>query len=328
MGFSLNSITQKIIFLSLATTLVQSQETIKSARILDLVIRDYTFESYKTNFKTGKLHSINLPANLSGIKVDTVRFRCGSLHRYGAKIKEFQLSIGLKILPCAKRVMIVRQNLGSNWSSLYYDNYELSGYQLVSPVLGLLAYNLGETNNASVSTNSTSSSSSSSSIRSDEKRPIIIDFSTTKSVGATSSSPSKIPLCARFGDGDGKVTLSNQVGPGLCATTGDGHFGLVVEYSPVMPPLRGEDRKEVSRWRIVIGGAMGAAVGAVLIGLLMVAVFVKTKKKKERREELVRRAYEEEALQVSMVGHVRALTASCTRTLPTIEHFEYRPPPS
>ncbi|KAL0393452.1 UNVERIFIED_CONTAM: hypothetical protein Slati_4311400 [Sesamum latifolium] len=44
-------------------------------------------------------------------------------------------------------------------------------------------------------------------------------------------------------------------------------------------------------------------------------------------EELERRAYEEEALQVSMVGHVRAVTASGTRTSPIIEHYEYRHPP-
>ncbi|KAD4178508.1 hypothetical protein E3N88_27099 [Mikania micrantha] len=47
----------------------------------------------------------------------------------------------------------------------------------------------------------------------------------------------------------------------------------------------------------------GAAIGAFLLGLLLVAMFVK-EKKKARLEELERRAYEEEALQVSMAGHV------------------------
>jgi len=36
-----------------------------------------------------------------------------------------------------------------------------------------------------------------------------------------------------------------------------------------------------------------------------------------------RRAYEEEALQVSMVGHVRAPTAPGTRTLPRISDDRY-----
>ncbi|KAL0329695.1 UNVERIFIED_CONTAM: hypothetical protein Sradi_4956200 [Sesamum radiatum] len=109
-----------MIFLSLASlqSLNVESQVIKSARLLDLVIRDYTFRSYNKNFRTGKLHKINLPANLSGILVDTIRFRCGSLHRYGAKIKEFHLDIG---------------TLSAHFA-----------------VLGLLAYNVGRTGNTTV----------------------------------------------------------------------------------------------------------------------------------------------------------------------------------
>ncbi|KAK4435230.1 hypothetical protein Salat_0686300 [Sesamum alatum] len=305
MGF-LSSITM-MIFLSLASSNVESQ-VIESARLLDLVIRDYTFRSYSKNFRTGKLHRINLPANLSGIHVDTIRFRCGSLHRYGAKIKEFHLDIGTYVHPCTKRVMLVRQNLGSNWSSLYYDNYELSGYQLISPVLGLLAYNVGRTGNTTVPSELGIQAG---------KKPITIDFSSTALLNTTSGI---IPLCASF-DQEGKVTLSNQARPRVCVAKRDGHFGLVVE-SPLMP-LR---RKVISKWKIAIGSSIGAALGAFLLSLLMIAMLVNAKKK-ARMEELERRAYEEEALQVSMVGHVRAVTASGTRTSPIIEHYEYRHPP-
>ncbi|KAL8556981.1 hypothetical protein ACS0TY_004450 [Phlomoides rotata] len=291
MGFIIS-----IILLSLAT-LTQAQQ-IKSARLIDLVIRDYTFRSYSKNFRTGKLHRINLPSNLSGINVDTVRFRCGSLHRYGAKIKEFHLNTGLHVHLCTKRVLLLRQNLGPNWSSLYYDNYELSGYQLISPVLGLLAYNIG--GNVSLSELAIQSG----------KKPIVIDFSTTE---LTNTSSGIIPLCARF-DQDGKVSLSNQARRDVCVATRDGHFGLVVE-SPLLPLKR-----KVSKWKLAVGGAIGGALGGLLLSLLMIAVFVKAKKKRKRMEELERMVYEEEALQVSMVGHVRALTASATRTLPTIEH--------
>ncbi|KAI3468823.1 hypothetical protein Pfo_025486 [Paulownia fortunei] len=306
MGF-LSSIT--LIFLSLATfqALKGEAQEIKSARLLDLVIRDYTFRSYKKNFRTGKLHRVNLPANLSGINVDTIRFRCGSLHRYGAKIKEFHLDVGIYVRPCIKRVMLIIQNLGSNWSSLYYDNYELSGYQLISPVLGLLAYNVSGTNTTTIASELGIQTG---------KKPITIDFSNTTLLNITSGI---IPLCASF-DEDGKVTLSNQARPNVCVATRHGHFGLVVE-SPLMPLKR-----KVSKWKIVIGSSIGAALGAFLLSLLLIAMFVNAKKK-ARMEELERRAYEEEALQVSMVGHVRALTASGTRTVPTIEHYEYRPPP-
>lgn len=62
----------------------------------------------------------------------------------------------------------------------------------------------------------------------------------------------------------------------------------------------------------------GAKVGGGLC-LLIVAMLVSVKKK-ANMEEMERRAYEEEVLQVNMVGQVRAPTASVTRTLPTIEH--------
>nr|XP_009776124.1 PREDICTED: uncharacterized protein LOC104225947 [Nicotiana sylvestris]XP_016456235.1 PREDICTED: uncharacterized protein LOC107780211 [Nicotiana tabacum] len=88
-----------LILVSLAFTAALSSQGqgIKSARLLDLVLRDYTFRSYnKNNFRTAKLYAIHLPANLTGIRVDSVRYRCGSLTRYGAKIKEFKLPIGVK----------------------------------------------------------------------------------------------------------------------------------------------------------------------------------------------------------------------------------------
>ncbi|KAK6117119.1 hypothetical protein DH2020_049164 [Rehmannia glutinosa] len=292
-----------LIFLSLSTTpqsIKSETQEIKSPKILDLVIRDYTFRSYNTNFtKTGKLNSIDLPPNLSGINVDTIKLRCGSLQRYGAKIKEFDLSSGVNVYPCIERVIIVRQNLGSKYSSIYYDSYELSGYQLVSPVLGLLAYNSGTKNFSAIQIKA-------------GKKAIAVDFSRTNLINTKSG---VIPLCASFDD-DGKVVLSNQTRPNVCVATRDGHFGLVARST--LLALRGN---VVSKWKIAIVSSIGGALGACLLSLLLIAMFVNAKKK-ARMDELERRAYEEEALQVSMVGHVRAVTASGTRTVPTIEQYE------
>lgn len=292
---------------SLHTLQTQTQE-IQSARLLDLVIRDYAFKSYNNKFRTGKLHRVNLPANLSGINVDTIRYRCGSLRRYGARIKEFHLNIGVDVHPCIERVILLRQNLGSNWSSIYYNNYELTGYRLISPVLGLLAYNIG----VSGIINLSSTMPFELGIRAG-KRPIIVDFSNTTLYNVSTGI---VPLCASF-DPDGKMTLSSQMRPKVCIAMRNGHFGLVVE-SPMIPLKR-----RASKWKIAIGSSIGAALGAFLLSLLLIAMFVNAKKK-ARMDELERRAYEEEALQVSMVGHVRALTASSTRTVPMIEHEEYR----
>ncbi|KAA8521958.1 hypothetical protein F0562_012728 [Nyssa sinensis] len=246
-----------------STSMKSEAQGIKSARLLDLIIRDYTFGSYNKYFRTGMVHTVHLPANLSGIGVNAARFRCGSLRRYGAQVMEFHL--------------------------------------------GLLAYNSGADVNFS--------NPFELGIQA-EKNPITIDFSNTTRVNATAG---LIPLCASF-ERDGKVTLANQVSPNVCVVTGHGHFGLVIE-SPLVPV-----RKKVSRWKVAVGTSIGASLGAFLLGLLLIALLVKVKNK-ARMEEMERRAYEEEALQVSMVGHVRAPTAPVSRTIPSIEH-ELRPPPA
>lgn len=293
-----------LILLSFTTFPASNAQTqkIKSAQTLDLAIRDYTFSSYHNNFKTGELHRIDLPGNLSSVSVGTIRLRCGSLQKHGARINEFHLSRGITVHPCNKRVILVTQNLGSKWSSVYFDSYQFQGYQLISPVLGLSAYNAVGENNSTIPSELVIQAG---------KDPITIDFATSPLLNMT---PGIAPLCVFF-DRDGNVSLSNQTGPNVCTTTRHGHFCLVVET-----PFRGK----VSKWQIVTVSTVGGALGASLLSLLVIAMCVKAKKK-ARMDELERRAYEEEALQVSMVGHVRAVRASGTRTLPTIEHHhDYR----
>lgn len=305
---SLFSLTLIYLSLSLPPPKAEALD-IKSTNTLDLLIRDYTMSSYNNNsFKTGKLYVVDLPADLSGIDVDTIRLRCGSLQRYGARIKEFSLNSGVNVHPCIQRVILVRQSVvvGSNWSSMYYRSPELSGYQLISPILGLVGYSVGNSSSGSIST-----SPAELWLRPGKQKLITIDFS--NSTLTTNTSRMMSPLCASF-DRNGKVTLSSQERPNVCGATGPGHFGLVVES-----PLKGK----VSKVKIVVVSSIGAALGAFLLSLLLIAMFVNAKKK-ARMDELERRAYEEEALQVSMVGHVRAVTASGTRTAPTIEHHEYR----
>lgn len=285
-------------------------QSIKSAHLLDLFIRDYTFKllDEDKHFRTGIVQSVNLPANLSGIRIDTVRYRCGSLRRYGAHLKEFHLGTGMIVHPCIERVMLIRQNLGYNWSNIYYATYDLSGYQLVSPIVGLLAYNADEDVNAS--------NPFQLGILAGEK-PLTIDFT---NITKLTKAEGIVPLCASFEE-NGRMTLAKPSSPLVCVAKRHGHFGLVIEGEDSPEPIR----KRISQWKVAVGSTIGAALGAFLLGLLMVAMLVRVKKR-SRMEELERRAYEEEALQVSMVGHVRAPTAVGTRTTPTLEH-EYIPPP-
>ncbi|KAL8263975.1 hypothetical protein R6Q59_022105 [Mikania micrantha] len=276
-----------LLFLALPTKFVIQAHGIKPTRLLDLAIRYYTFKSYKS-FKTGKSYEVNLPSNFTGINVSTIKYRCGSLKRYGARIQEFQLGAGVDVHPYVERILLVTQNLGYNWSNMYYDTYnQLLGYKLVSPVLGLLAYNAGDDSKYSIEFEVK--------IQSPNANGIKIDFG-NHIIKKNDTLHGNIQLCATFGD-DGNVTLQKEVAPNICATTSQGHFGMVVR-SPLLP-----ERKKIKRWKVVFGSVFGAAIGAFLLGLLLVAMFVK-EKKKARLEELERRAYEEEALQVSMAGHV------------------------
>ncbi|KAK4285252.1 hypothetical protein QN277_001979 [Acacia crassicarpa] len=298
-----------VVTLGSSTLLGSKAQSIKSAHLLDLYIRNYTFKSLDKHFRTGIVQSVNLPANLSGIRVDTVRLRCGSLTRYGAHLKEFHLSSGVIVHPCIERVLLIRQNLGYNWSAIYYANYDLTGYELVSPVVGLLAYNTDE--------DVKSMNPFQLGIVAGEK-PLTIDFT---NITRFTIADGIIPLCASF-EGDGRMTLAKPPPSSpshVCVAKRHGHFGLVIASPPE------QFKKRISQWKVAVGSTIGAALGAFLLGLLLVAMLVRVKKR-SRMEALERRAYEEEALQVSMVGHVRAPTASGTRTTPVIEH-EYIPPP-
>ncbi|KNA05479.1 hypothetical protein SOVF_189980 [Spinacia oleracea] len=288
---------------------------IRSPRILDLVIRDFAVGLFdKDNFQTGVVNHVNLPENLTGINVNTARFRCGSLRRYGARVKEFYLRKGVMINPCVERVILIRQELGLNWSNMYYDNYNLQGYELVTPILGLLAYNGGDDYQ-----NITRPDPFELRVIADGD-PIKVDFTNISRINSRNIKD-KMPYCANF-EGQGKVTLTSMVSPHVCEAKKEGHIGLVVKAASPPPPVAYTEG--ISRWKIALGSSVGAALGAFLLGLLMVAMFVKAKKR-SKLEDMVRRAYEEEALQVSMVGHVRAPCAPATRTVPIIER-DYRPP--
>lgn len=299
-----------------------TQEAInESSRLLDFILRDYTLNSFKNqhySIKTGVLRRVHLPSNYSGINLDAVRFRCGSLRRYGAQIKEFHIGIGAILEPCGERLVVVRQSLGSNWSDIYYKNYDLSGYKLISPVLGLLAYNAL---NDVVLGNNVRSSYQIRLLLTGAKDPSTVDFGNVSGPSMVERTFLNKPICATF-ELDGKVTFAGEVKPFVCAVKTNGHFGLVVMDDPKSDGGGEKEMKKekIGRWRSVVGGLVGSVtVGVVLLGLVVAATVVTAKKRRRRakREEMERIAYEEEALRVvSMVGHSRLFVASATRTLP------------
>nr|XP_010934162.1 uncharacterized protein LOC105054370 [Elaeis guineensis] len=268
-------------------------------RLIDRIVRDSAFQSYRT--KHHKKTAI--PPSLSGVAAETVRYRAGSLKRYGAAIREFRVPPGVFVHPYVERLIVVRQNLG-NLSSIYSGHGNISGFQLVSPVLGLLFYN------------ATSLHSSSSKNLSELKvlvarKSITINFS--RVVGDLRRLR---PLCAVF-KLDGNVSLSNQTASNICVSREQGHFALVVESSKSTDGV--EKEVKVSKWKVVVVSVAAGVFGAVLLGLIVVAV-ASARRKRYQKEEMERRAYEEEALQISMVGHVRTPAAAVVRTVPTLEN--------
>ncbi|CAE6134081.1 unnamed protein product [Arabidopsis arenosa] len=302
-------------------------QTIESAHFLDLMIRDYTIRNFNIHFKTGAIQKIHLPSNFSSIDIATAKFRCGSLRRHGARIGEFHLGPGLTVEPCVERVILVRQNLGFNWSSyIYSTGYNLTGYnyRLVSPVLGLLAYN---SNPDGVAVNPYEIN-----VIGTEQNPILIKFLSGSPKPNTKKNSSL--LCACF-TSNGNITFREQVSAYVCLGTRQGHYALVIRAHdssvggstvvtpPSSPAVNDGGGGKLSRWKVAVGSVIGSMIGAFLLGLLVVAMVVKGKKK-AMREEMERRAYEEEALQVSMVGHVRANpNASRTRTVPRFDNTRY-----
>ncbi|CAI0414115.1 unnamed protein product [Linum tenue] len=289
---------------------------VRSPEELDLLIRDYTFKSLGSprRIKTGEIYNVDLPANLTdggGITANAARFRCGSLSRYGTSFGGVRLQRGIKVQPCFLRVMVITQNLGLNWSSLYSSNYDLSGYQLVSPIVGLTVYNY---NSSSYNPNSTYPLEVG--IRSGQGNPLI-----TISFSSTATTVQNNPFCATF-ERNRTVSLKPPSSPGVCESAADGHYGLVVKLPPVEPPAPapaaggGGGGKSTKR-NVMIGAIVGAAV--LLVLTLILALCVMTKKKR-RIEQMERRGFEGEDLRFAVVGNVRTPVAGSTRTLPNLEH--------
>lgn len=274
--------------------------------LIDRIVRDSAFRSYLVDHqKTAVVYNVSLPPSVAGVAAAAVRFRTGSLRRHGAVVGEFRVAPGVVVRPRSRRLVVVAQNLGDLSSA--YDGYRnISGFRLVSPVLGLLFYRAASVRNSNVPPELEILAT---------RGPITVDFS-----GLARCSRESRVLCALF-ESDGNLSLSNATRGGtVCRARTQGHFALVVE-SAGSGGSGGEMEMEMklSGWKVVVVSVAAGAFSSVLLGLVGVAV-VTAQRKKMRTAEMERRAYEDEALQVSMVGHVRAPTAAVVRTAPSLEN--------
>ncbi|XP_002864526.2 uncharacterized protein LOC9302300 [Arabidopsis lyrata subsp. lyrata] len=196
-------------------------------------------------------------------------------------------------------------------------------YGLVSPVLGLLAYN---SNPYGVAVNPYEIN-----IMGTEQNSILIKFLNSVASGSPKPNTKKNSslLCACF-TSNGNITFREQVSASVFLGTRQGHYVLVIRAhdssgrgSTLVTPPSSPAVNDGGGGKLAVGSVIGSMIGAFLLRLLVVAMVVKGKKK-TMREEMERRAYEEEALPVSMVGHVRANpNASRTRTVPRLDNTRY-----
>ncbi|TVU16056.1 hypothetical protein EJB05_39604, partial [Eragrostis curvula] len=286
---------------------LQLQDTV----LLDDVVQEAAEEWYHGRHrKTGVAYPLVLPGSLSGVEATVARFRSGSLRRYGARrFGEFALPPGLAVRGgAAAHLIAVRVNLG-NLSSIYDEYAAGARYRLASPVLGLMFYGLARRNgSAALEVDVTGAA-------------IRVNFS----VAVPAMQPGAAALCMAVGL-NGTVTVTDvEPGTNVCHAADQGHFALVVGGASDVDGGGGggeAEMGEVSKWKLALFGAALGAGGTVLLGMVAVAV-VTVQRRKSEMADMERRAYEEEALRVSMVGHVRAPSAAGSRTTPDELESEY-----
>lgn len=269
----------------------QSSSNVCTIDALDSVIRDHAFEALKRH-RTGVVYGISLPANLSGMAASVLRMRSRSLWREGANFTAFHVPRGTIVVPHVRRLIVVYQDWGK-WSASCYN---VRGFELVTPVIGFLAYDASDPSaNSTTELNFTVAGV-----------PISISFpGVVLPTGSNSTAK-----CARF-ETNGTVHLGDVASTNACTTRSTGHFAIVVPLEE--PDHRGKEK----RW-IWLAAIVGGVVGLGLVGLIARGMFEMVKKR--RREEMVKQAEEGEALEATWIGRSRMPSAAMMiRTQPVLE---------
>lgn len=278
------------------------------ARTLDGLLQDYAYRAFDRP-RTGRPYEAVVPSNLSGISLYVMRLRSGSFRFRGYKsFNEFEIPVGVIVKPYVERLALVYQNLG-NLSSLYY---QLPGYTLVAPVLGLLAYNA--TNLSATNLPELDMAAS--------LEPISVRF------GDINSRSGITTKCVIF-NLDGSIGLNDSSPDNVCKTYRQGHFSIVVSSadlapapSPSLTPPRSKGTNMSRVWKIV-GSVVGGFLFLVLLALLV--FWISRYRRNRKMERMTERAEAGEVLQKRRVGSAQLPTASMIRTRPALED-ELAPP--
>uniref|UniRef100_A0ACD5V2D1 Uncharacterized protein n=1 Tax=Avena sativa TaxID=4498 RepID=A0ACD5V2D1_AVESA len=286
---------------------------LEDAALIDDVVMEAAEEWYSGKHRrTGVTYPLSLPGSLSAVQASVSRFRSGSLSRHGVRgLGEFTVPKGLVVpgRPASAHLLAVRVNMG-NLSAAVYAEYAArgGGYRIVSPVLGLMFYDLEQPNGTPAAL---------------EVRVTDAAIRANFSMAVPALQPGVVPLCMAVWLNGSVAVTDVQAGSNTCHVWDQGHFALVLGGVGDGGDDAVADAGEASRWKLALFGAALGAGGTVLLGLVLVAM-LSVQRRKSEIAEMERRAYEEEALRVAMVGHVRAPSASGSRTTPDQLENEYR----
>ncbi|KAL3645708.1 hypothetical protein CASFOL_010888 [Castilleja foliolosa] len=265
-------------------------------RSLDAIFYDHALKIMSHQHPhTDELYNASLPEYLAGISVSVVKLRSATLWKKGANFSDFIIPPKTLPIPYVKRLLIVYHNLG-NLSSSYYT---LSGYTLLSPVVGFLVYD--------------------ASSYSKTKNLSKIELNTNGKLISIEFPGSSLPAyqstkCAKFGF-YGQVFFSDVIFPNICCTESEGRFSIVI---PLM-------KKKKCKFTFWVVGFLGGFLGLILVGFAG-TVGVRSLKSK-RNQDMENEADEGECLGTYWINSSKMPRAEVARTKPVLESGKTLPNP-
>ncbi|XP_072995794.1 uncharacterized protein [Typha latifolia] len=267
---------------------------------VDSVIRDRAFDVL-VGRRTSQVYDVPLPTNFSGMVASVMRLRSKTFWNMGANVSAAHIPPRTLPLPHVRRLILVYQSWG-NLSATYYD---VSGYQLLSPVVSLLAYD------------ATSNSTSLRSAMQLDLRALGDQISISFPRVALRKGLNSSVKCVRFGlDGSMHVDdMSSSSSSSYCTSTSTGHFTVIV------PSEHSEHSSSAERGKsktILVVEILGGVLGFLLLILMVMGMLNLSKKR--RMKKMVKEAEDGEVLEAVWIGKSRMPTAAMIRTQPVLEN--------
>ncbi|ESQ54977.1 hypothetical protein EUTSA_v10025754mg [Eutrema salsugineum] len=265
---------------------------------LSQTLENSALKTLTSQHHTGALYRAILPKNLSGIEVSIVRLTGKSLWISGAKFSNVLIPAKSVLVPPARRVAIVYQNLG-NWSTHWYT---VSGYRLIDSVLGFRVLDVSDQRNVKE-------------ISLKMKNPVKISFKDL-SKGWDEEMMSRV-RCVRFNaliKDHESAHISRMVLPGVCYGSSHGDYSVI-------EPLE-KDKKKIESWRTWWWlWIMGFALGFMVLGFLGLActMGIRVSLAKKIQVMMEKEANDGEVFKSRWVSGSKMPSATVTRTLPEYE---------